>query len=134
MTESADSGRPRILVADDDEDILELVSLRFEGEGYNLLTARDGEEALSLALDQRPDLAVLDLRMPKLNGYEVTQRIRACEALSSMPVIILSAAVQEAKVARGFQSGADEYLKKPFSPNELVARVQAFLAQRLGPT
>jgi DNA-binding response OmpR family regulator len=132
MTASAAPGRPRILVADDDEDILELVSLRFEHEDYSLLIARDGEEALCLALDRRPDLAVLDVRMPKLNGYEVTQRIRASDALSSMPVIILSAGVQEAKIAHGFQSGADDYLKKPFSPNELVARVQAILAERRG--
>ena len=124
------SGGPVVLVADDDPDILELVAFRLERAGYDIVRARDGEEALQLAAEHVPDLAVLDVMMPKLNGYEVTQRIRQDDATSDMPVILLTARVQEADVERGFQVGADDYLKKPFSPQELRARVQSILGRR----
>lgn len=89
-----------------------------------------GEEALQLAAERIPDLAVLDVMMPKLTGYEVTQRIREDETTNGIPVILLTARVQEADVERGFEVGADDYLKKPFSPQELRARVQAILDRR----
>ncbi len=119
-----------VLVADDDEDILELVSFRLERAGYEVVTARDGAAALAAAQEQRPDLAVLDVMMPGLNGYEVTQRLRADDATRDIPVILLTARVQEADVNRGFEAGADDYLRKPFSPQELRARVQAIIARR----
>jgi DNA-binding response OmpR family regulator len=128
MTETAE--RPVILVADDDPDILELVAFRLERAGYEIVRASDGEEALQRVSERAPDLAVLDVMMPKLTGYEVTQRIRADEATSAIPVILLTARVQEADVERGFEAGADDYLKKPFSPQELRARVQAILGRR----
>jgi DNA-binding response OmpR family regulator len=124
------NGKPVVLVADDDHDILTLVSFRLERAGYDVVGARDGEEALRLALERVPDLAVLDVMMPKLDGYEVTTRLRQNRATRRMPVILLTARVQEADIARGFEAGADDYVKKPFSPQELGARVQAILGRR----
>jgi DNA-binding response OmpR family regulator len=122
--------RPVVLIADDDPDILELVAYRLERAGYEIVRASDGEEALQLATERVPDLAVLDVMMPKLTGYEVTARIREHEATNRIPVILLTARVQEADVERGFEAGADDYLRKPFSPQELRARVQAILGRR----
>jgi DNA-binding response OmpR family regulator len=130
VSTNGDSPRPVILVADDDADILSLVAFRLERAGYDILPAHDGEEALRLAVERAPDLAVLDVMMPKLDGYEVTARLRSHEATRRMPVILLTARVQEGDVARGFEAGADDYIKKPFSPQELRARVQAILGRR----
>ena len=123
-------GKPLVLVADDDPDILALVTFRLERAGYDVVGASDGEQALQLALAQPPDLAVLDVMMPKLDGYEVTTRLRQNERTRRMPIILLTARVQEADIARGFEVGADDYVKKPFSPQELGARVQAILGRR----
>ena len=122
--------RPVVLVADDDDDIRDLVAFRLDRAGYEVLRAGDGQEALDLAREHRPDLAVLDVMMPKLTGYDVTRELRADAATSRIPVILLTARVQEADVARGFEAGADDYVKKPFSPQELKARVQAVLGRR----
>ena len=125
------SDDPRtVLVADDDEDILQLVSFRLERAGYTVVTAADGQQALAAAREHHPDLAVLDVMMPGLNGYEVTRQLRADAATAQIPVILLTARVQEADVSRGFEAGADDYLRKPFSPQELRSRVQAILARR----
>jgi DNA-binding response OmpR family regulator len=130
VSETEPRSRPLVLVADDDRDILQLVSFRLERADYEVVQANDGEEALRLVKELRPDLAVLDLMMPKLNGYEVIREIRRDEETKAIPVILLTARVQEADVARGFEAGADDYLKKPFSPQELRARVQAILGRR----
>jgi DNA-binding response OmpR family regulator len=119
-----------ILVADDDRDILELVAFRLERAGYEVLTAGDGEQALASAREHRPALAVLDVMMPKLTGYDVVKAMRAEEGTSRIPVILLTARVQEADVSRGFEAGADDYIRKPFSPQELRARVEAILGRR----
>ncbi len=125
-----DRAQPVVLAADDDEDILELVAFRLERSGYTVLRARDGEEALRVALEAKPDLAVLDVMMPKLDGFELTRRLRADDATSNMPIILLTARSQDADVQAGFDAGADDYLRKPFSPQELRARVQAILGRR----
>ena len=122
--------RPLVLIADDDEDILELVAYRLGRAGYDVVTASDGEGALGSARDRRPQLAVLDVMMPKLDGYDVTRALRADPATEELPVILLTARVQEGDVARGLDAGADDYLKKPFNPQELRARVQAVLGRR----
>jgi DNA-binding response OmpR family regulator len=121
---------PLVLVADDDDDIRSLVAFRLERSGYRVLVARDGEEALALAVKHTPDLAVIDVMMPKIDGYEVTRRLRKEDATRAMPVILLTSRAQEADVARGFEAGADDYIRKPFSPQELRARVQAILGRR----
>jgi DNA-binding response OmpR family regulator len=95
-----------------------------------VLQARDGEEALDLARTSRPDLAVLDVMMPKMDGFEVTRRLREDDATTRIPIILLTARTQEADVQRGFDAGADDYIRKPFSPQELRARVQAILGRR----
>lgn len=123
-------GGAAILVADDDRDILELVAFRLERAGYEVLTAGDGEQALAAAREHRPALAVLDVMMPKLTGYDVVKAMRAEEGTSRIPVILLTARVQEADVSRGFEAGADDYIRKPFSPQELRARVEAILGRR----
>ena len=119
-----------VLVADDERDILDLVAFRLERSGYEVVKATDGEEALRLAVEHRPDLAVLDVMMPKLSGYDVTREIRSREETRAIPVILLTARAQEADITRGFEAGADDYMKKPFSPQELRARVQAILGRR----
>ncbi len=130
MSGTARSDRPLILVADDDDDIRALVSYRLKRAGYDVVEARDGEEALRVARQTPPDLAVLDFMMPKVTGDEVTRRIRLDETTQKMPVILLTARVQEDDVARGFDAGADDYMTKPFSPQELAARVRAVLGRR----
>jgi DNA-binding response OmpR family regulator len=130
MVHESPNGRPVVLVADDDHDILTLVSFRLERAGYDVVAAQDGEEALRLAVEHAPDLAILDVMMPKLDGYEVTTRLRQNDSTRRIPVILLTARVQEADIARGFEAGADDYVKKPFSPQELGARVQAILGRR----
>ncbi len=125
-----DSRVTTVLVADDDDDVLALVVRRLERDGYEVITARDGAEALRLARENLPDLAVLDVMMPHLTGYEVTRHLRQETATERIPVILLTARVQEEDVKRGFSVGADDYIKKPFSPQELRSRVQAVLGRR----
>ena len=121
----SESDRKLVLVADDDPDILDLVAFRLDRAGYEVVQARDGQEALDAALTRTPDLCVLDVMMPRLDGYEVTRRLREAEATRSVPIILLTARVQESDVERGFEAGATDYVRKPFSPTELVARVEA---------
>jgi DNA-binding response OmpR family regulator len=123
------NGQPLILIADDDPDILALVSFRLERAGYEVVQARNGEEAVQVALARRPDLAVIDVMMPRIDGYEATRQLRRQEETSRMPIILLTARVQEEDIARGFEAGADDYVRKPFSPQELGSRVQAALGR-----
>ena len=127
---TAAGDQPVILAADDDEDILQLVAFRLGRSGYRVLQAHDGEEALALATEHVPDLAVLDVGMPKMDGFEVVRRLRAQEATKSIPVIMLTARAQDTDVEEGFDAGANDYLRKPFSPQELRARVQSMLGRR----
>jgi DNA-binding response OmpR family regulator len=124
------SERHVILCADDDEDILSLVSTRLERAGYEVVRAEDGERAVALARERRPALAVLDVMMPKLTGFEVLAAVRADPSLQGMKVILLSARVQEADVDRGMGAGADAYLAKPFKAPELLACVDELLYGR----
>ena len=118
-----------ILVADDDEDILVLVRTVLERAGYDVVTARNGAEAIAAAAKQCPDLAVLDVSMPELDGLEVLRHLRAEPSTSEVPVLMLSARVQEEDVARGFAAGASAYVQKPFSSRELSERVAELLAR-----
>ena len=122
--------KPLVLIADDDADILGLVEFRLDAAGYAVARAEDGRDALRLARELVPDIAVLDVMMPFLDGYEVTEQMRKDDVMKGIPVILLTARVQEADVQRGFDAGADDYVKKPFSPQELRSRVQAVLGRR----
>ena len=118
---------PLVLVADDDRDILSLVTLRLERSGYRVLQASNGADALELARDQAPDVAVLDLMMPRLTGLEVARALRDDERTRHLPVMLLTARVHEVDVQTGLEAGATAYVKKPFSPQELSDRVNALL-------
>jgi DNA-binding response OmpR family regulator len=118
-----------ILVADDDDDVRDLVVFRLARAGYEVLTAPDGQAALELAIERKPDLCLIDVMMPGLDGYELTQRLRATDGLEAVPIILLTASVRDAAVTQGFEAGADDYIRKPFSPRELLARIGAALAQ-----
>ena len=113
-----------ILIAEDDEDIRQLVSLYIQNEGWTPLLAKDGEEAMRLSRTFHIDLAVLDLMMPKLDGYEVTKELRSS---SNLPIIILSAKNMDTDKIRGLDLGADDYVTKPFNPMELIARIKSQL-------
>jgi len=114
-----------VLVADDDDDILLLVTTRLKRDGFDVVAARDGFEALALAHEHKPAVAVLDVGMPGLDGLEVLERIRETQALAHTRVLLLTAKAQESDVRRGYEAGADAYVKKPFSPAELAERVRS---------
>lgn len=116
-----------ILVADDDEDIRNLVCFRLEQVGHRTVRAADGEEALEAARTHRPKLCLLDVRMPKLTGFEVLRALREDRETEHIPVIMLTASVHERDEARGLEVGADDYIRKPFDPHDLQSRVAAVL-------
>lgn len=113
-----------ILIAEDDGDIRGLLRLYLESEGYRVLEADNGARALELAREEAPDMAILDVMMPELNGYELT---RALRKFSDIPILILSAKSQDSDKILGLNLGADDYIAKPFNPIEIVARVKAQL-------
>lgn len=127
LSDDVHARAPVLLVADDDEDILTLVQLRLARSGFEVVVARDGQEALQMAQDRQPDLAVLDWMMPKASGIEVLRAIRADAATAQIPVVLLTARASEADMAEGVAAGADDFVAKPFSPQELASRVQAIL-------
>ena len=117
-----------ILIIEDDPAILRVVKDNFVNRGYRVRTARNGEEGLDAALNSAPDLIVLDIMLPKVNGFEICRAVRA-EKLD-MPILMLTAKGQEEDIVRGLELGADDYITKPFSVRELMARAQAFLRRR----
>ena len=116
--------RPVVLVADDDEDILDLLRLRLDRAGYDVLLAHDGHEALAVAEAQPIDVAVIDVMMPGLDGHEVVRRLRARPETAGIPIVVLTAAAQERVAQDSAEAGADAHMRKPFSPRELVARLE----------
>ncbi len=119
----------KVLVAEDDPDIRDLVVFRLERSGWQVIEAGDGQQAIDLTRDHRPDVLVLDWMMPVKSGLEVVAELRADPDLAGTPVLILSARAQEPDIVQGFTAGANDYLTKPFSPQELHHRVQALLAR-----
>ena len=117
----------RILVVDDEPDIAALVAYHLARSGYRVSTAGNGTDALKAVTDERPTLVVLDLMLPDLSGYEIIEQIRRDPSTSDVPVLMLTARREEADRIRGLTLGADDYLTKPFSPQELVLRVGAIL-------
>jgi DNA-binding response OmpR family regulator len=126
------SERRRVLVADDDEDILTLVTAVLEHSGHDVIAVQNGAQALACVEADNPDLLVLDISMPEVDGLEVLRRLRAADATRELPIVLLSAQAQEADVALGYATGASAYVKKPFSPRDLSERVDALLAQSGG--
>ena len=118
-----------VLVADDDADIRDLVAFKLEQAGLEVIAVEDGETALEEARAKQPALAVLDISMPGLSGIDVCRMLRADPATAGMLIIMLTARVQEQDVEGGFSAGADDYVTKPFSPRELVSRMQALLSR-----
>ena len=117
----------QILVVDDEPDILSVLVYHLSREGYQVKTAVNGQGALKAAEVDRPDLIILDLMLPGMDGYEVLARLRSDERLGSIPVILLTALVEEEERVKGFEVGADDYIAKPFSARELGLRVEALL-------
>ena len=117
----------RILIADDEPNQLELLHYNLTKEGFEVKRAHDGREAIELAEDWRPDLIVLDWMMPEYSGIEVCRHLRKTQGVNSIPIIMLSARGEEGDRTYGLDTGADDYITKPFSPRELVARIRAIL-------
>ena len=117
----------RIVVADDDPIVIKFLTAIFQDEGFEVATADDGEKALKVIEERRPDLVILDLVMPYHDGFEICQKIRSTPATSTVPVIILSMKEREQDALRAFEVGADDYIRKPFNALELVARARKLL-------
>ena len=124
------SRKATILVVDDEPHVLKLVRANLESSGYKVLTAADGAEAVTMVEQELPDLVILDLMLPKMDGYAVCRRIRE---FSTVPVIMLTARSAQVDLVHGFEVGADDYLTKPFSVTELLMRVQAVLRRSRWP-
>jgi DNA-binding response OmpR family regulator len=119
----------KILVVDDEIYIVHILDFSLGMEGYEVLTALDGEQAVEKARAERPDLIVLDIMMPKLDGYETCKILKAGDDTKNIPVILLSAKGRNVDQKIGFEVGADDYITKPFSPRKLVERINALLGQ-----
>jgi DNA-binding response OmpR family regulator len=119
------SGTGRILVVEDEPDVAELLRYHFGKEGYEVIVAPTGTEAVKRARDMRPEVILLDLMVPQLNGWEVCRRLKAETDTRAIPIIMVTGRVEEGDKVLGFELGADDYVTKPFSPRELVARVRA---------
>ncbi len=121
------NAKPLILVVDDEADLLELVCYNLASEGYRFSTAPDGETALAAVEEERPDLIILDLMLPGIDGLEVCRRLKWNDRTAAIPIIMLTAKGEEVDIVAGLELGAEDYVTKPFSPRVLVARVRAVL-------
>lgn len=128
---SSDTGSqvPVVLVADDEEDILDLVVLCLEEEGYDVLTAPDGGRALKLATEHKPDLCIFDVMMPRMDGVSLTKAVREVPELADVPILLLTAKTQRESVEKARAAGADEYITKPFIPDDLQRSVRSMLRE-----
>ena len=119
----------KILIAEDEPDIRELVAFMLRFAGYEVMAASNGEEAVQAAARELPDLVLLDVRMPRMTGYDACRIMKANPDLHDVPIVFLSAKGQEAEIQSGLEAGAEEYLLKPFSPDELTNRVRTILSK-----
>jgi two-component system phosphate regulon response regulator PhoB len=122
--------RERILVVDDEEDLLELVNYNLTKEGYRVTCVASGERALKEAQDSLPDLIVLDLLLPRVDGLELCKLLKADQRTKHIPIVMLTAKAEESDIVRGLDLGADDYIAKPFSPRVLVARIRSVLRRK----
>jgi DNA-binding response OmpR family regulator len=123
------SKKATILVAEDEQDIRNLIAFSLQYVGYTVIQAANGEEAVEKAPKAQPDLIMLDVRMPKLNGYEACRKLKSLPSTQRIPVVFLSARGQETEIKHGLELGAEEYILKPFAPDELQQRVKSILAR-----
>lgn len=119
----------KILVAEDEADIRGLIVFSLQYAGFQVIEASNGMEAVDKALKETPDLILLDVRMPRMTGYEACQALKAQEATRQIPVVFLSARGQESEIKQGLELGAEEYILKPFAPDELYRRVEGILGR-----
>jgi DNA-binding response OmpR family regulator len=119
----------KILIAEDERDIRDLITFTLRFAGYEVIAASNGEEAVTQALQEIPDLILLDVRMPRMTGYEACAKIKENKKTKDIPIMFLSAKGQETEIQAGLNAGAVEYLLKPFAPDQLTSRIQAVLAQ-----
>jgi DNA-binding response OmpR family regulator len=117
----------KILIAEDERDIRELVSFSLQFGGFTVVQAANGAEAVEYAQKEMPDLILMDVRMPKMTGYEACRLMKTMESVRDIPVVFLSAKGQESEIQTGMEVGAEEYILKPFAPDELVKQVQAVI-------
>jgi two-component system, OmpR family, phosphate regulon response regulator PhoB len=121
------SAKPRVLIVEDEDAQAEVLRYNFDSEGFDVMVAADGDEAMLAVEEQQPDLVILDWMLPGTSGIAVCKRLRNHPETRALPIIMLTARGEESDRVRGFESGADDYVVKPFSPSELVARVRAVL-------
>ena len=131
-TQPQTMSKHKILVVDDEADIREMIQYNLEREGFDVLTAADGESALKLCKTDDPDLVILDIMLPGIDGQQVCYKLKADEQLKHIPVIMLTAKVEETDEIVGLKVGADDYVKKPFSPRLLLARIESMLRRQMG--
>ena len=117
----------KVLIVDDSETVRSILSMRFEVSGYDVITARDGQEAIEKTKDEKPAILILDLMLPKINGYEVCRMLKFDEKYKNLPIIILSALDQQEEREKAVKSGADAYFIKPFDLDLLVTKVKSFI-------
>lgn len=122
----------KILIAEDERDIRDLIAFTLRFAGHEVIATANGEEALQSALQEIPDLILLDVRMPRMSGYEACEQIKSNTSTQHIPVIFLSAKGQESEVQTGLKAGATEYILKPFSPDQLTERVRVILEENRG--
>jgi DNA-binding response OmpR family regulator len=121
----------KILIAEDERDIRDLITFTLQFAGYEVMAASNGEEAVNMARHETPDLILMDVRMPRMTGYEACTTMKSDPRLKNVPVIFLSAKGQDSEIQTGLEVGAEEYLLKPFAPDQLTQRIQAVL-QKFG--
>ena len=119
----------KILIAEDERDIRDLITFTLRFAGHDVVAAANGEEAVEKALKEKPDLVLMDVRMPRMTGYEACKKMKSEESIKHIPVIFLSAKGQDSEVTAGLDAGAVEYILKPFSPDQLTERVRTILKQ-----
>lgn len=118
----------KILIADDDPTIIKLLQVNLEMEGYEVIAAEDGEQAVEKAQESKPDLIVLDIMMPRMDGWAARDALREVDSIADVPVIFLSARAQQADIQKGYEAGVVEYITKPFDPMDLLAIIEQILA------
>lgn len=119
----------KILIVDDEENIVTMVEARLMGNGYDVITANDGQEGLAKARSEKPDLIILDIMLPKIDGYKVCRMLKFDEQYKHIPVILFSARTQDSDLETGKQQGADAYITKPFQPEALLSKIKELLSE-----